>query len=137
MRTGWATWPGAGASPISSFEEFAPAALEQWRQSIDHYQRAGNEFGTGWGMFEVANYAVRKDDPDTAWEYLAQGLELFARHQDVSAAVLFIALAANVAQAAGDELPGSPAGGSVAALRNASGANSSTTDEPASGPRVG
>ena len=108
---------------ISSFEEFAPAALEQWRQSIDHYERAGNEFGTGWGMFEVANFAVRKDDPDTAWEYLAQGLELFARHQDVSAAVLFIALAANVAEAGGDELRAARLAGASQALRNATGTN--------------
>ncbi len=108
---------------ISYFEDYAPAALEQWRSSIEHYRRAGNDFGTGWGMFEVANFAVRHDDHETARQYLAEGLELFARHRDVSAVVLLIALAAGLAQAMGDDSRAARLAGASRALRDASGTN--------------
>lgn len=108
---------------ISTFEEYAPAALEQWKRSVEHYRRAGNEFGTGWGMFEIASFAGRHDDPETAWTSLIQGLELFARHRDVSAVVLFIALASSLARAGGDESRAARLAGASRALRNASGTN--------------
>jgi tetratricopeptide (TPR) repeat protein len=108
---------------ISLLDDYAPEALDQLKLSIEHYRRAGNEFGTGWGMFEVASYARSHGDVATAEEYLAQGLELFARHRDVSAAVLFIALAADLAEARGDHVRAARLSGAVRALRNASGTN--------------
>ena len=108
---------------ISYFEDYAPAALDQWKLSIEHHRRAGNEFGTGWGMFEIANFSAHHGDLDTEREYLVQGLELFARHRDVSAVVMFIALAAGLAQVAGDDLRAARLAGASRALRNSSGAN--------------
>jgi tetratricopeptide (TPR) repeat protein len=109
------------ALAVSDLDDDIPRALGLFRESIDHYRRAGNEFGTGWGMFEVAIYSARVDDFDTAREYLVQGLELFARHRDVSAVVLFIALAAGLARAAGDEERMARLAGATRGLRNASG----------------
>ncbi|MBM7502677.1 adenylate/guanylate cyclase domain-containing protein [Agromyces aurantiacus] len=108
---------------IASLEGFTPPALEQWKASIEHYARAGNEFGLGWGVFEVANYAVRNRDVDTARQSLERGLTLFARHRDVSALVMFIALASGLARAEGDDLRAARLAGAYRALRNATGTN--------------
>lgn len=77
-------------------------ALEHMKKSIEFYRLAGNEFGMGWGLFEVADMQRRLGDYDQTWSYLNQGLSLFAEHRDVSGAVMFIALAAAVAQSLGD-----------------------------------
>ncbi len=106
---------------ISLLDDYAPEALEQFKRSVEHYRRAGNEFGTGWGMYEVATFALHHDDLETAREYLVQGLTLFARHRDISAAVLLISLAADLAQAEGDPVRAARLSGAVRALRNASG----------------
>jgi predicted ATPase/class 3 adenylate cyclase len=108
---------------ISLLDDYAPEGLEHLKESIEHYRRAGNEFGTGWGMFEVATFAEHRGDGATARAYLVDGLELFARHRDVSAAVLFIALAADLAEADGDHVRAATLSGAVRALRNASGTN--------------
>lgn len=108
---------------IAYLEDYAPAALEQFMSSIDHYRRAGNEFGTGWGMFEVATFSAHVGDDDRARQYLRAGLELFARHRDMSAVVLFIALASSLAQTAGDDVRAARLAGAGQALRNASGAD--------------
>lgn len=97
-------------------------AIELFHESIEHYRHAGNEFGMGWGMFEVAVFSAGLDDLDTAWDYLEQGLELFAPHRDVSAVVMFLSLAASLAQAAGDEERAARLLGALRGLRNASGA---------------
>ncbi|WP_430647107.1 adenylate/guanylate cyclase domain-containing protein [Agromyces sp. GXS1127] len=114
------TWGRALA--ISDLDDDVPRALELFGESIEHYRRAGNEFGMGWGMFEVAIFSARLDDIDTAWVYLEEGLELFARHRDVSAVVLFLSLAAALAQAAGDDERAARLAGAVRGLRNSSGA---------------
>jgi tetratricopeptide (TPR) repeat protein len=114
------TW-GRGLA-VSDLHDDTPASLELFHESIDHYRRAGNEFGMGWGMFEVAIFSARLDDIETAWDYLEQGLELFASHRDVSAVVLFLSLAAALAQAAGDEERSARLAGAVRGLRNSSGA---------------
>jgi predicted ATPase/class 3 adenylate cyclase len=107
---------------VSDLEGDLPRSLELFRRSIDHYRDAGNEFGMGWGMFEVAIHSARIDDLETAWDYLEQGLELFAPHRDVSAVVMFLSLAAALAQAAGDEERAARLAGAVRGLRNSSGA---------------
>jgi hypothetical protein len=56
----------------------------------------------GWGLFEVGVISFRSDRTQEAWEYLQRGLALFRSHGDVSAAVLFIASIAAVAEAFGD-----------------------------------
>lgn len=108
---------------IAYLEDYAPAALAQFRSSIDHYRRAGNEFGIGWGMFEVATFSAHVGDDDTARQYLRAGLQLFARHRDMAAVVLFIALASSLAQTAGDAVRAARLAGAGQALRNASGAD--------------
>jgi predicted ATPase/class 3 adenylate cyclase len=108
---------------IAYLEDYDPAALEQWKRSIDHYRRAGNEVGTGWGMFEVAAFSAHVGDDGTARQYLRAGLELFTGHRDMSAVVLFIALASSLAQRAGDDPRAARLAGAGQALRNASGAD--------------
>jgi hypothetical protein len=72
------------------------------RKSIDHYRQAGNEFGTGWGLFEVGDISRRLGDHEQAWEYQTRGLQLFAEHQDLSGVVLLLASIAGLALALGD-----------------------------------
>jgi tetratricopeptide (TPR) repeat protein len=79
-----------------------PRALEHMRKSIDHYRQAGNEFGTGWGLFEVGDISRRLGDHEQAWEYQTRGLQLFAEHQDLSGVVLLLASIAGLALALGD-----------------------------------
>lgn len=112
---------GRGQS-VADLEDDRARALELFHESIEHYRHAGNEFGMGWGMFEIAVFSAQMDDPDTAWDYLEQGLELFAPHRDVSAVVMFLSLAASLAQAAGDEERAARLLGAVRGLRNSSGA---------------
>lgn len=108
---------------VADFDDDLPRALALFHESIDHYRRAGNEFGMGWGMFEVAIFSARLDDIETSWDYLEQGLDLFAPHRDVSAVVLFLSLAAALALAAGgDEERAARLAGAVRGLRNSSGA---------------
>lgn len=114
------TWGRALA--VSDLDDDLSLALALFHESIEHYRRAGNEFGMGWGMFEVAIHSARLDDLETAWDYLEQGLELFAPHRDVSAVVLFLSLAAALALASGDEERSARLAGAVRGLRNSSGA---------------
>ncbi|GAA1059101.1 adenylate/guanylate cyclase domain-containing protein [Agromyces bracchium] len=114
------TW-GRGLA-VSDLDDDLTQALELFHRSIDHYRSAGNEFGMGWGMFEVAIFSARLGDLETAWDYLEEGLELFAPHRDVSAVVLFLSLAAALAQAADDEERAARLAGAVHGLRNSSGA---------------
>ncbi|GAA2033282.1 hypothetical protein GCM10009819_16700 [Agromyces tropicus] len=108
---------------VSDLDDDVQRALDLFHESIDHYRRAGNEFGMGWGMFEVAIFSARLDDIDTSSDYLVQGLELFARHHDVSAIVLFLALASALANLSADEERGARLAGAARGLRNASGTN--------------
>jgi predicted ATPase/class 3 adenylate cyclase len=77
-------------------------AIEHMKRSIDHYHRAGNEFGMGWGLFEVGDLSRRLGDYAQAWEHLSPGLSLFADHQDVSGVVLLLSAIAGLAQDLGD-----------------------------------
>ncbi|GGI46560.1 putative ATPase/class 3 adenylate cyclase [Agromyces flavus] len=112
---------GRGQS-VSDLDNDSRRALELFHESIAHYRRAGNEFGMGWGMFEVAIFSARLDDIETSWDYLERGLDLFAPHRDVSAVVLFLSLAATLALASGDEERAARLAGAVRGLRNSSGA---------------
>jgi predicted ATPase len=95
----------------------------QWERAIDYYQRAGNDFGLGWALFELGFNSRVAGRPDEAWGYLERGLRLFSRHEDVSAAVLFISLIGGVALDLGDQKRGVRLGGAFHALRIASGAD--------------
>jgi predicted ATPase/class 3 adenylate cyclase len=77
-------------------------AIEHTRRSIDYYSQAGNEFGTGWGLFEVGDMSRRLGDYEQAWEFQSRGLRLFADHHDVSGVVLLLASLAGLALALGD-----------------------------------
>ena len=76
--------------------------MEHMKKSIEYYRQAGNEFGMGWGLFEVGDMARRLEDYEQAQSFATQGLSLFAGHRDVSAAVMFIALMAGTALELGD-----------------------------------
>ncbi len=77
-------------------------AIEHTKRSIDYYNQAGNEFGMGWGLFEVGDMSRRLGDYEQAWEYQSRGLALFADHDDVSGVVLLLAAIAGLALALGD-----------------------------------
>lgn len=96
-------------------------AMVHWEQSIDFYRRAGNEFGLGWALFELANTARLRGELDVASSHLATGLRLFADHHDISAAVMFLAVAAGVAKAMGDAPRAARLGGAFHGLRMVSG----------------
>jgi predicted ATPase/class 3 adenylate cyclase len=106
---------------VAYVEGDLPRGLEHMKQSIEHYRQAGNEFGMGWGMFEVGDISRRLGDYEQAWSYLSQGLALFAEHRDVSGAVLFIAAAAGTAKALGDEERTTRLAGAFHGLRITSG----------------
>ena len=79
-----------------------PSAIDHMKSSTDFYRQAGNEFGMGWGLFEVGEMARRLGDLDEAWAYASRGLALFASHRDISGVVLSIATAAGIALDLGD-----------------------------------
>jgi predicted ATPase len=87
---------------IAYATEDLPGAIEHTKRSIDYYRQAGNEFGMGWGLFEVGDMARRNGDYEEAWEYQSRGLRLFADHDDVSGVVLLLASIAGLAQDLGD-----------------------------------
>lgn len=93
----------------------------QWQRSIEYYQEAGNDFGLGWALFELAFSARAAGRPQESWGYLERGLRLFAEHEDVSAAVMFISCIGGVALDLGDERRGARLGGAFQALRLSSG----------------
>ena len=77
-------------------------AVEHMTKSIEYYRQAGNEFGMGWGLFEVGVLSLQLGHTEQAWNHLKQGLNLFAGHMDVSGVVLILAASAGVAKALGD-----------------------------------
>jgi tetratricopeptide (TPR) repeat protein len=99
-----------------------PRSIEHMKNSIEFYRQAGNEFGMGWGMFEVGEMARRVGDLDEAWPYIARGLSLFADHRDVSGVVLSIAAAAGAALDLGDWERATRLAGAFHGLRITSGA---------------
>jgi tetratricopeptide (TPR) repeat protein len=96
-------------------------AIEHMERSIEYYQQAGNEFGMGWGLFEVGEMARRIGDHEHAWPYVQRGLELFAEHRDVSGVVLALASAAGLALDLGDVTRAQRLGGAFHGLRITSG----------------
>ena len=80
-----------------------PRAIEHMKKSIQYYEQIGNEFGMGWGLFEVGDLSRRVGDYEQAWQYLDRGLRLFADHGDVSGVVLLLAGAAGLASELGDK----------------------------------
>ncbi len=78
-------------------------AVEPFEASVDYYEQAGNEFGRGWGLYELGFVAIRRGDLEAAGRYFHDGLSLFAAHHDESAAVMFVAGLAGLAQEQGDD----------------------------------
>lgn len=95
--------------------------LGHWARSLAYYRQAGNNFGTGWAIFELGSVALRAGDPAKAWPYLREGLQLLSSDGDVSAAVLFIALIGGVALQLGDAQRANRLGGAFHSLRMTSG----------------
>jgi predicted ATPase/class 3 adenylate cyclase len=87
---------------IAYASEDLATAIVHCKRSIDYYSQAGNEFGMGWGLFEVGDMSRRLGDYEQAWEYQSRGLALFADHDDVSGIVLLVAAIAGLALALGD-----------------------------------
>jgi hypothetical protein len=82
--------------------EDLPTAIEHMKKSAEYYAQAGNEFGLGWALFETGSMLRQTGQFSEGWEYLERGLALFSGHRDVSAAVLFLAQIAAVANGLGD-----------------------------------
>jgi tetratricopeptide (TPR) repeat protein len=111
----------ARGTAVAYILENPDEASEHMKKAIDYYSQAGNEFGMGWGLFEVGEMARRSERFEEAWEYLRRGLALFESHGDVSAAVLFIAGIAGVAQGLGDMQRAARLAGAFTTLRITSG----------------
>ncbi len=82
---------------VAYVENDLPGAIEHMKKSIEYYQQAGNEFGMGWGLFEIGDMERRVGEYEEAWPYISRGLRLFADHRDVSGVVLFLAAASALA----------------------------------------
>ena len=87
---------------VANVEEDFPRAIEHMKKSIEYYEQAGNEFGMGWGLFEVGHMSRQIGVYDQAWRYVSRGLELFSDHHDVSGVVLLLAASAGLALELGD-----------------------------------
>ena len=111
---------GRGNVTGYGFEDL-PGAMEHMKRSIEYYQQAGNEFGMGWGLFEVGEMARRMGDYEQAWPYIQRGLELFAEHRDVSGVVMTLASAAGLARDLGAVTRAQRLGGAFHGLRITSG----------------
>lgn len=91
-----------GRGNVASFGKDLVDSRAHLERSADLYERAGNEFGRGWAMFEVGTVAVLLGDPQGAWPFVRDGLRLFDGHHDVSAVVMFLMSAARIALELGD-----------------------------------
>lgn len=103
-------------------------AIRHLMKSADLYRESGNEFGSGWAMFEVGGSALRMNDPEAAWPYARDGLDLFNRHNDVSAVVMFMTLAAGIANEMGDGVRANRLAGAFHGLRISTGTDLATID---------
>ncbi|MGA8038910.1 MAG: hypothetical protein WCA93_02270, partial [Acidimicrobiia bacterium] len=111
---------GRGNTIAYAGGSFEPA-VEHMKLSIEHYRRSGNEFGMGWGMFEVGDMERRLGQFEEAWGFVHDGLQLFAGHKDVSGVVMFIAVAAGLAKDLGDMMRAYRLAGAFHGLRITSG----------------
>ncbi len=98
-----------------------PGAIAHMKKSIEYYEQAGNEFGMGWGLFEVGHLSRGLGEYDQAWQYLSRGLSLFAEHRDVSGVVLLLAGCAGLALLLGDRKRAHRLAGAFHGLRISSG----------------
>jgi predicted ATPase/class 3 adenylate cyclase len=96
-------------------------AVTYFLEAADHYRKAGNEFGVGWALYEVADSSLRAGRPIVAWPYLQEALTLFSGHRDVSGLVMIIFQIAGVALALGDRSRAYRLTGAADAMRKASG----------------
>lgn len=110
-----------GRGNIGSFGKDLADSRAHLERSADFYERAGNEFGRVWAMFEVGGVAVLLGDPQGAWPYVRDGLRLFADHHDVSGVVMFMMSAARIALEMGDVRRAHRLAGAFHGLRISSG----------------
>lgn len=68
------------------------------------YRLAGNEFGLGWALHEMAMLEYRRERYQAAWSYFESVLELFGRSNDVSGIALASYGVAGVAYQSGDRM---------------------------------
>jgi predicted ATPase/class 3 adenylate cyclase len=106
---------------IAYVDDDAPGAMAHMKKSIEYYEAAGNEFGMGWGHFEVGHLSRQIGDYEQSWEYLSRGLELFSAHHDISGVVLHLAACAGLALILGDRDRAHRLAGAFHGLRISSG----------------
>jgi predicted ATPase/class 3 adenylate cyclase len=87
---------------VAYVDEDFVGAIAHMKKSIEYYEQAGNEFGMGWGLFEVGHLSRQVGDYEQSWRYVSRGLELFSDHHDVSGVVLLLAACAGLALLLGD-----------------------------------
>jgi predicted ATPase/class 3 adenylate cyclase len=102
-------------------DDDVPGAIAHMKKSIEYYEEAGNEFGMGWGYFEVGHMSRQIGDYDQSWRYISHGLELFSEHHDVSGVVLLLAACAGLALVLGDRDRAHRLAGAFHGLRISSG----------------
>jgi len=117
-----------GRGNINSFGKDLEDSKAHLERSAAFYERAGNEFGRGWAMFEVGGVAVQLGDPQGAWPYVRDGLRLFVDHHDVSGVVMFMMSAAKIALDMGDMRRAHRLAGAFHGLRISTGTDLATID---------
>ncbi len=117
-----------GRGNLLAFSKRFAEASEYFASSTDYYRRSGNEFGMGWSMFEAGGVALKLGESAAGWPYARDGLELFSRHNDVSAVVLLLSLTAGMAIDLGDPIRAHRLAGAFHGLRITSGTDLATVD---------
>lgn len=98
-------------------------------RSAEHYRRAGNEFGLGWSLYEIAYVSYKMGEAASGWPYTKEALELFASAKDVSGIVLLTLAAAAIALEVGDTTRAMRLAGGHHRLRESSGTDIAISEE--------
>ena len=114
-------WGRGGSSAYGAGD--LVTAREHMLRSVDHYREAGNEFGLGWGLFQVGDLTRKMGDHAGGWPYLSEGLQLFAEQRDGPAVGIFLASMAGISIELGDETRAMRLAGAFHGLRISSGAD--------------
>lgn len=104
-------------------------SLTHIERAAEEYRQAGNVFGEGWALFEMANYRLRRAQHEMALPSLRSGLEIMWESGDESAVVMFVMLFAAAASAAGDTERAYRLAGAALALRDRSGLDIISVEE--------
>jgi predicted ATPase/class 3 adenylate cyclase len=96
--------------------------------SLPVFRRHDDSFLVGWTQYDLGLLAIRDGHLDTAWEDLAEALQIFSDAGDVSGYTLVLDAIAALELAHGDRLRAARIAGTVAALERQSGTGLNVTN---------